>query len=148
LCNESLFLFLCHLDEVLLFHGTDSCNISLIFTENFRPDARPVNREKASAFGNGIYFSDNFSTALRYGSSKTVILSRVLLGKVDTGANMGRFELMNERQMPKDCDSKSVGSGYTGIRVVKSPDQVLPFCIIHMNLTMQCNRGLSAFRYT
>ncbi len=68
---------------MLLFHGTDSCNVKSIFTENFNPDASPVDRMKASAYGKGVYFSNSFDLAHGFSTSglKTVIVSRVLMGK-------------------------------------------------------------------
>ena len=45
-------------EEALLFHGTDSSNIDTIFRENFNIDCSPVGRNKAMAYGRGVYMSE------------------------------------------------------------------------------------------
>ena len=45
-------------EEALLFHGTDSSNIDIIFRENFDIDCSPVGRNKKMAYGRGVYMSE------------------------------------------------------------------------------------------
>ena len=55
-------------EEALLFHGTDSSNIDNIFRENFNIDCSPLDRNKAMAFGRGVYMS-------KYPEVRFIILS-------------------------------------------------------------------------
>ena len=82
---------------MLLFHGTDSSNVKSIFTENFNPDASPVDRMKASMYGKGVYFSNSFDLALGFSTSglKTVIVSRVLMGKTEMNPIPNPFLIPN-----------------------------------------------------
>jgi hypothetical protein len=106
-----LCYFFSSIAEIILYHGTDSNNVGLIFTENFRLDLTPLNRPKGSAHGKGIYFSLDLRTAMSYGYSGVVIACRVLIGKIGVNA-----------------DTKCVGNVY----VVQSPDQILPFCVLNL----------------
>ena len=69
--------------EVLLFHGTNSCNIRSIFEDNFDLGAEPVGRDKRSVYGHGVYLSQFPEVALNYGD--TLVVCRVLLGRVQAG---------------------------------------------------------------
>ena len=80
-------------------------------------------------YGRGIYMSDYPETCLRYGN--VLILCRVLLGRVsvvDEGS--GRQEFTS------DQDSKEVRHGGQDVimRVIKTADQVLPYCVINLNV--------------
>ena len=99
-----------------MYHGTDSNNVGLIFSENFRFDLAPLSRPKGSAHGKGIYFSLDLRTAMSYGYAGVVIASRILIGNI--GAN---------------ADTKCVSNIY----VVQNPDQILPFCVLNLKAKQQ-----------
>lgn len=114
----------------MLFHGTESCNVGSIFTRNFDPSANPKKRRKTAVHGPGVYFSERLPTALSYTSSETVILSRVLLGKVlaqDKGLSRNYGLARNQGEQEANFDSKRIGQD---IVVASGPNQILPFCVI------------------
>ena len=125
-------------EEFLLFHGTDSCNIDPIFKENFCPHILPKNKQKVKAYGSGIYFSSDFLTALGYSPSKTVILSRVLIGSSTTVVK-DDFMVFGFYEQFRQQDKHDTTKVDNGIFVVKNPEQVIAYffslkrvyCLLH-----------------
>jgi hypothetical protein len=69
-----------HKNHFFLFCFGQNCFIKSTLQENnFDPNFLPTHKAKASAYGNGIYFSEFPSIGMSYG---TLILCKVLPGRV------------------------------------------------------------------
>ena len=99
-------------DEVLLFHGTSSANTDGICRTNFNLDI-----SVRFAYGRGIYLSKYPITSLQYGEA--LLVCKVLLG----------CEQKHSSQLQEGYDSLKV-VGKKGIYVIRSAEQILPYCVI------------------
>ena len=113
--------------EMLLFHGTAVANVDSILKENFKLGNQ--DKEKRSVFGEGIYFSEMPAVSLMYGNG--LILCKVLLGNCETfKPQPGR----DQPEIPSHFESREVlaRDGTRVIHLVKSPSQILPYCVIRL----------------
>ena len=113
--------------EILLYHGTSSANTDSICKTNFRMDM-----SVRFAHGRGIYLSKYPTTSLQYGGD--LIVCKVLLGRKQDPSRHQAFlhvklkeEFDSKEYYRMDSDRKN--DKYHAI-VVKSVDQILPYCII------------------
>ena len=112
-------------NEVLLFHGTSPGNTDNICTGNFI-----LQVSNRFVFGRGIYFSKCPNVSLQYG--KDLILCRVLLGLKQ---NTTTWDKENKQTLQKDFDSLEIdwmskNDPGSNALVIRSPEQVLPYCVI------------------
>ena len=128
--KESFLLSEIDAEECFMFHGTNDCNIDSILGNNFDANFNPTHKVKGSAYGNGIYFSEFPSVGLSYG---TLILCRVLTGRVQM------FKAGAPQEIPDQFDSRKVAAAgatdHSAIHVIKNPDQILPYCVIILQVT-------------
>lgn len=87
------------------------------------------------AFGRGIYMSDYPALCLKHGN--VLVVCRVLLGRVvrvtgsvSRGPGTGHHNLSPEEDSREVCLG---GDGVVTMRVIKTADQVLPYCVINLN---------------
>lgn len=124
-------------DELLLFHGTSVSSIDNILSTNFIVDSLPQQRnsqneqrKKTMMFGRGVYFSELPAVSLMYGNG--LLLCKVLPGKCEVFKPQG----VAPGEIPQDYDSREVQATATDnqgvIHVVKSPAQILPYCVIQL----------------
>jgi len=122
-------------EELLLFHGTVTANLSSIVTNNFDINAIPQQlnteneqRKKVMMFGKGVYFSELPAVSLMYGNG--LLLCKVLPGKSEAFRPQGsppseisdRFD--SREVLSPDCEGV--------IHVIKSSSQILPYCVIQL----------------
>merc|ERR1711892_1403916 len=123
-------------EELLLFHGTAVSSLDSILSTNFIVDALPkqknVNneeRKKTMMFGRGIYFSELPAISLMYGNG--LLLCKVVPGncevyKPQQGVPPCEISEEHDSREVQATDSQGV------IHVVKSPAQILPYCVIQL----------------
>ena len=123
-------------EEVLLFHGTAVASVDSILQTNFLLDHSPApqaghtkGRSKKSMFGRGVYFSSQPAISLMYGSG--LVLCKVVLGRCQD--YRPRPQIV-QQEIPDEYDSRKVMTrdGSEVIHVVRSPTQILPYCIIQL----------------
>jgi len=72
--------------EEILLHGTNECNIKEILENDF---SLTINAKHGTAYGKGIYFTNNILKALEYSErdkkTKYVIMTRVYIGDIIPG---------------------------------------------------------------
>eukprot|EP00090_Calanus_glacialis_P021862 TRINITY_DN33717_c0_g1_i1.p1 TRINITY_DN33717_c0_g1~~TRINITY_DN33717_c0_g1_i1.p1 ORF type:complete len:721 (-),score=164.97 TRINITY_DN33717_c0_g1_i1:237-2399(-) len=131
-------------EELLLFHGTAVSSLDSILTTNFIVDALPQQqnthneqRKKAMMFGRGVYFSELPAISLMYGNG--LLLCKVMPGKSEIFQPQG----VPPPDISEEYDSREVQANDSQgvIHVVKSPTQILPYCVIQLkkqSLTSQC----------
>ena len=118
-CKDMFTLLGIPTTERLVFHGTNE-SIESIFEHGFL-----LSKCKRAFLGTGIYFSDNASKSLHYGTN--LIMSRVLVGTTYIG---------QEKCVPNGYHSKALKpySGYSDIILIDKEDQILPaFHIVFEN---------------
>ena len=109
--------------EILLYHGTSSANTKGICKTNFRMDL-----SSRFAYGRGIYLSRHPTCSLLYGEE--LIVCKVLLGR-----KQGPSNCTNSGKLEDGFDSNEVYRrrpsfiSWNAI-VIRSVDQILPYCII------------------
>lgn len=73
-------------EETILLHGTNECNIKEILENDF---SLTINAKHGTAYGKGIYFTNNILKALDYSErdkkTKYVIMTRVYIGDIVPG---------------------------------------------------------------
>ena len=130
--------------ELTFFHGTRNVNVDSILTDNF-----DLSRCHRFAHGVGIYFSEFPDISLRYG--RELILCRVLPGRVQTQSdgrqlNREQFDSLHVDWLPDhiEVNDNSLASA-SKIHVISNPDQILPYCRIHIKFPdrrrYSCRRG-------
>ncbi|KAJ9582227.1 hypothetical protein L9F63_003437 [Diploptera punctata] len=92
-----------HPTEMVLFHATSENNVRSIAENNFN-----WRRTVRSKFGKGVSFSPSAKYANKYcnmkvGSNRALILSRVLVGKIQNGSS--------QRKISDDGYDTSIGNG-------------------------------------
>ena len=105
--------------EIFLYHGTSSANTGGICETNFRMDL-----SSRFAHGRGIYLSRQPTCSLMYGEE--LIVCKVLLGR-----KQGQFT--DPGPLKDGFDSTEVDrywKGHWNAIVIRSVDQILPYCII------------------
>ena len=119
--------------EILLFHGTSEFSLNKILSENFNLDSEPregtwsVQRKKKMKYGRGIYFSALPGLSLMYGDE--LLLCRVMLGHCEAVSLVSQ----GSAEISPGYDSREVRFGDEGlIHVVRSPAQILPYCVIKL----------------
>ena len=120
--------------EKLLFHGTCNESINKIAEDNFSLSALPEERGKIMLFGRGMYFSELPGVSLMYGDK--LLVCKVLLGKSQKYFPNGNVP----PEIPEEFDSRIViKDGLEVVTVIKSPSQILPYCMINLkeNVTQQ-----------
>ena len=110
--------------DILLYHGTSSASTKGICKTNFRMDL-----SSRCAHGRGIYLSRCPTSSLKYGEE--LIVCKVLLGRKQGGnlvqyTNPGKLE---DGFDSNEVDQKVGTKGWNAI-VIRSVDQILPYCII------------------
>ena len=121
-----------NMTEVFLFHGTAVANLDSILKDNlslsFSPEQQE-GKEKKRVFGEGIYFSEMPAVSLMYGNG--LILCKVLLGNCETFKPQPGRE---QPEIPSHFESREVlaRDGASVIHLVKSPSQILPYCVIRL----------------
>ena len=109
-CKKAFFDAGIPVTERLVFHGTSEDPIS-IFSKGFE-----LHRVKRTAYGHGIYQTDNPSVALGYGPN--LILSRVLIGNPYVGELKGV-------QPGYQCKMEKI-RGFCRFIVIDKEEQILP----------------------
>lgn len=123
--------------EKLLFHGTCNESINLIAEDNFSLEALPDERGKIMLFGRGMYFSELPGVSLMYGEK--LLVCKVLLGKTQKYYPDGSYP----PDIKEEFDSRVViKDGLEVVTVIKSPSQILPYCMINLkdNVTEQAGQ--------
>eukprot|EP00092_Neocalanus_flemingeri_P054448 GFUD01064117.1.p1 GENE.GFUD01064117.1~~GFUD01064117.1.p1 ORF type:complete len:696 (+),score=180.27 GFUD01064117.1:93-2180(+) len=122
-------------EEMLLFHGTAVASLDSILTSNFIVDALPQQlntqneqRKKTMMFGRGVYFSELPAISLMYGNG--LLLCKVLPGNCEILKPQGA----PPSEISEEFDSREVQSNSSQgvIHVVKSPAQIMPYCVIQL----------------
>ena len=114
-------------EETLLFHGTSNENLNQIVENNFSLEHLPAERGKLMFFGRGMYFSQLPGVSLMYGTG--LLLCKVILGKCERYFPNGSIP----PEIPEACDSRVIiRDGEEIVTVVRQPDQILPYCILHI----------------
>ena len=114
--------------EELLFHGTAAASVEGILRTNFLVEHEPAvvagqaARAKRMVFGPGIYLSALPAVSLMYGNS--LVLCRVLPGTC--------WELVPGGRLVEEDSGRLVREGEVLVLVARRPEQVLPYCIIHL----------------
>ena len=114
--------------EILLYHGTSSVNTDSICKTNFRMDM-----SVRFAHGRGIYLSKYPTTSLQYGGD--LIVCKVLLGRKQDPSIHGLKDEFDSKEYTgsgirrQDEAVEKPNHQYHAI-VIKSVDQILPYCII------------------
>ena len=129
-------------EERLMFHGTTEDSLARLLEENFDLDSVPLQvvpggqerrlRSKATVYGRGVYFSGLPRVSLMYGD--VLVLCRVLPGSSQTVAPLSPGSPVLP-PIPAQSDSRVVRrAGGPGdlVVVVRSPTQVLPYCVIKL----------------
>ena len=84
-------------DEQILFHGTDEANLNSILRDDFRLTSNAIH---GSAYGRGIYFTNDIETAIYYSerekSVKYIITAIVHVGDIIRGT----YSMQNHPLMP------------------------------------------------
>ena len=133
-----------------MFHGTTEDSLWRLLEENFDLDCLPLQvvgdqrlRSKRTVYGRGVYFSALPRVSLMYGD--ILVLCKVMMGTSQTVAPVLQGSPMLG-PIPAQYDSRVVrGGGQTDlVVVVRSPTQVLPYCVI--KLLPACLTDLQATR--
>eukprot|EP00092_Neocalanus_flemingeri_P102324 GFUD01130881.1.p1 GENE.GFUD01130881.1~~GFUD01130881.1.p1 ORF type:complete len:702 (+),score=200.18 GFUD01130881.1:81-2186(+) len=124
-----------NVEEMLLFHGTAVASLDSILNSNFIVDALPQQlntqneqRKKTMMFGRGVYFSELPAISLMYGNG--LLLCKVMPGNCERFKPQG----VPPPEISAEYDSREVESNNSQgvIHVVKSPAQILPYCVIQL----------------
>ena len=126
--------------EILLYHGTSSANTEGICKTNFK-----IGLSSRFAHGRGIYLSRQITCSLMYGEE--LIVCKVLLGRKKGGnlvqyTNPGKLE---DGFDSNEVDQKVGTKGWNAI-VIRSVDQILPYCIISAEYPEDVKVGTSKGR--
>jgi len=113
--------------ESMLFHGTSNEALNQIVENNFSLEQLPSERGKLMFFGRGIYFSQLPGVSLMYGTG--LLLCKVILGKCERYFPNGA----TPPEIPEGFDSRVIiRDGQELVTVVKRPEQILPYCCLHI----------------
>lgn len=114
-------------EESLLFHGTSNEALNKIVENNFSLEQLPSERGKLMFFGRGMYFSQLPGVSLMYGTG--LLLCKVILGKCERYYPNGA----TPPEIPEGFDSRVIiRDGQELVTVVKRPEQILPYCCLHI----------------
>ena len=116
-----------NVEESMLFHGTSNEALNKIVELNFSLEKLPAERGKLMFFGRGIYFSQIPGVSLMYGTG--LLLCKVILGKCERYFPNGS----TPPEIPDGFDSRViVRDGQELVTVVRRPEQILPYCCLHL----------------
>ena len=124
--------------ELALFHGTKEANVDSIMSNNFDPA-----KSHRQRYGRGIYFSEFPDICLGYGQA--LLLCRVLPGRVKKHSNGSHwntlmFDSLQVANLDPSADKETIAAA-AKVHVIADPDQVLPYCRIHLAQTDPLKRS-------
>tara|TARA_B100001013_G_C24608497_1_gene442105 strand:+ start:327 stop:1748 length:1422 start_codon:yes stop_codon:yes gene_type:complete len=130
--------------EKILFHGTDENNIQSILENDL---SLTINTRHGSAYGKGIYFTDDLELACKYSErgnkEKYFIVSIVHVGNIVQG-NL-RMDMLPQMPNTDRCYDTSVDNELTPKQFVKYKNHQYNFLgILHVKIT---NEESSLLRY-